>query len=164
MDTDQAPSVAKDTGRYIGNILLPSVILVLTGICFAQTFDFPGGGGDVGPAGVPYLWIGFTTLFGVALIVQAALKKMPADPKPGRWGFVLAFFGWLVLYLIAIQNIGYYVSTFLFLAVSMFILGYRKYWLILTIASCWLVFCYFVFAKLLYIPLPQGPLTQMLLG
>lgn len=161
-------TVSSDTGetsspqeRYIGNLLLPLVILSLAAVCLVQTFDFPGGDGDVGPAGVPYLWIGFTALFCIMLIVEAILHKMPPDPKPGRIGFVILFVGWLAVYLIAIQNIGYYVSTFVFLTVSMFVLGYRNYVIMAVIAIIWLVFAYLVFARLLYIQLPQGPVMQM---
>lgn len=154
----------KQNDRYIGNILLPVIVLAFAGICFYQTFDFPGGRGDVGPAGVPYLWIGFTAIFTVMLIIQAILHRMPPDPVPGRVGFVLMFTGWLVLYLMAIQNIGYYVSTFTFLIVSMYILSYRNFVVMFGVSITWLVFSYFVFAKLLYIPLPEGPLIRFLGG
>ena len=81
----------------------PSLVLAFAGIFFVQTFDFPGGGGDVGPAGVPICGSGFTTLFTVALIIQAVMKKMAPDPIPGQIGFVLLFAGWLVVYLIGIR-------------------------------------------------------------
>jgi len=152
----------KDPERYIGNLLLPTTILALAGICLVQTFDFPGGGEDVGPAGVPYLWIGFTALFCVMLIIQVILRKMPPDPIPGRIGFVILFAGWLAVYLIAIENIGYYVSTFIFLMVSMYVLTYRNYLIMLTVSVGWLVFAYLVFAQLLFIQLPEGPLFRLL--
>ena len=150
--------------RYIGNLLLPLVVLALAAICFVQTLDFPGGDGDVGPAGVPYLWIAFTVVFCVILIVQAILRKMPPDPVPGRIGFVILFAVWLVAYLAAIESVGYYLSTFVFLVVSMYVLTYRNYAIMVAIAVGWLVFAYAVFAQLLYIQLPQGPLMRLLTG
>jgi len=164
MAEDSKKTTEETLDRYVGNILLPTIVLAFAGIFFVQTFDFPGGGGDVGPAGVPYLWIGFTTLFTIALIIQAIMKKMPPDPVPGKIGFVLLFAGWLVVYLIGIQNAGYYLSTFIFLVVSMYVLGYRRYGVILAVAIGWLVFSYSVFSKFLYIPLPEGPLMRLQVG
>ena len=150
--------------RYIGNLLLPVTVLLLAIVCFVQTLDFPDAGEDVGPAGVPYLWIGFTVFFCVLLIVQAVRRTMEPDPKPGRIGFVLGFALWLVIYLAAIETIGYFVSTFVFLVVSMYVLGYRNYLIMLGISLVWLAFAYFVFARLLYIPLPVGPLLDRVIG
>ena len=154
-ETGDTPSAEE---RYTGNLLLPVAILAMAAVCLVQTFDFPGGDGDVGPAGVPYLRIGFTALFCLMLIIEAIRHKMPPDPVPGRFGFVIAFVGWLAAYLIAIQTIGYYASTFGFLGVSMHVLGYRNYPVMLAVTLAWLVFAYMVFARLLYIPLPVGPL------
>ncbi len=158
------PAPETDPERYIGNLLLPVVVLALAAVFFVQTLDFPDGGEDVGPAGVPYLWIGFCAFFCVVLIVQAILRKLPPDPKPGRIGFVILFAGWLAVYLTAIENIGYYTSTFVFLLVSMYVLTYRHYAIMLGVTVSWLVFAYIVFAKVLYIQLPTGPLTRMFLG
>lgn len=162
-ETGQAAGSAKKD-RYIGNFLLPFAIFIMAMICLYQTFDFPGGDGDVGPAGVPYLWISFTTLFCVILMVQAIVRKLQPDPVAGNVGFVLIFAAGLVVYLMAIETIGYYLSTFLFIVVSMYALGYRRYLTMVSVAVGWLVFSYAVFANLLYIPLPEGPLMQMLLG
>lgn len=159
---DKQQAIASE--RYIGNLLLPVIVLALAGVCFAQTFDFPGGGEDVGPAGVPYLWIGFISLFCVMLIIQVIMRKMPPDPIPGRIGFVILFAGWLAAYLMAIESIGYYVSTFIFLIVSMYILTYRNYLVMFGVAISWLVFAYVVFAQLLFIQLPEGPLLRLVLG
>ncbi len=149
---------------YIGNILLPVALLVVAAVFLVQTFGFPGGNGDVGPAGVPYLWIGFLSVFSVGLIVQAALGRMAPDPVPGRIGFVLLFVGGLVLYLVAIKWLGYYVSTFAFLVGSMILLGARRYVVVVLVAAGWLVFSYFVFSDLLHIDLPEGWLVRQIFG
>jgi len=160
-DTAGADSDSKDT--YIGNLMLPLIILALGGICYVQTLDFPTGE-DVGPAVIPYLWIGFASFFSVSLIVQAALRKGKADPKPGKIGFVILFIGWIVVYLVAIEPVGYFVSSFLFLIGSMYALTYRNHGVIFSVAVGWLIFSYFVFAKFLFIPLPIGPLLQPFLS
>ena len=165
-DNPDAAGSAAELGseRYIGNLLLPVIVLALVAISFVQTLEFPRPGEDVGPAGVPYLWMFFATLFCIMLIVQAALKKMPPDPIPGRIGFVILFAGWLAVYLVAIQGVGYYLSTFVFLVVSMYVLTYRNYLVMLAVAFSWLVFTYVVFDQLLFIQLPKGPLMQLLFG
>ena len=163
-DQDRLKDQPDRADSYIGNLLLPVVILVLAAVCLVQTFDFPGGDGDVGPAGVPYLWIGFTALFCVMLIIQALMHKMPPDPIPGRIGFVLLFAVWLAAYLFAIEAVGYYLSTFVFLIVSMYVLSYRNYLVMSAVTICWLLIAYFIFAQVLYIQLPQGPLMRLITG
>jgi putative tricarboxylic transport membrane protein len=167
-EPDMSEAVLTDSAdnpeRYIGNLLLPVIVLLLAIVCFVQTFEFPDAGEDVGPASVPYLWIAFTAFFCVVLIVQAVRRTMEPDPKPGRIGFVIVFTLWLVIYLAAIETVGYFVSTFMFLVVSMYVLGYRNYLVMLGISMVWLVFAYFVYARLLYIPLPVGPLLNWAIG
>jgi hypothetical protein len=160
MDTTASEN---DKESYIGNLLLPLIILALAAVCFTQSLDFPSGE-DVGPAVVPFLWIGFTVVFCVALIVQAILRKGKPDPVPGKIGFVLLFVCWLVVYLAAIETIGYFFSSFIFLVVSMYVLTFRRHVIIFTVSIGWLVFSYIVFAKLLFIPLPIGLVLQPLLG
>ena len=160
MDTTASEN---DKESYIGNLLLPLIILALAAVCFTQSLDFPSGE-DVGPAVVPFLWIGFTVVFCVALIVQAILRKGKPDPVPGKIGFVLLFVCWLVVYLAAIETIGYFFSSFIFLVVSMYVLTFRRHVIIFTVSIGWLIFSYIVFAKLLFIPLPIGLVLQPLLG
>ncbi len=148
--------------RYVGNLLLPLLILMLAGVCFVQTFDFPGGE-DVGPAAVPYLWMAFTGIFCVVLMVQAATRRGKPDPVPGKVGFVILFVAWLVVYLAAIDTVGYFVSSFVFLVGSMYALTYRNHAVIFGVAAGWVAFSYFVFAQFLFIPLPVGPLLQPIL-
>ncbi|MDH3740366.1 MAG: tripartite tricarboxylate transporter TctB family protein [Hyphomicrobiales bacterium] len=165
-DNSDAAGSAAELGseRYIGNLLLPLIVLALVAVGFVQTLEFPQPGEDVGPAGVPYLWMFFAALFCGMLIVQAALKKLPPDPIPGRIGFVVLFAAWLAVYLVAIQGVGYYLSTFVFLLVSMYVLTYRNYAVMMAVTVSWLVFAYVVFDQLLFIQLPKGPLMQLLFG
>ncbi|MBL6945028.1 MAG: tripartite tricarboxylate transporter TctB family protein [Rhodospirillales bacterium] len=148
---------------FVGNLLIPLVLLALIALYFFETFEYPVQE-DVGPAAVPYLWMLFTTGFCAYLVVRALRRKGKPDPVPGRIGLVAISALWLALYLFAIQTVGYFVSTFVFLVVSIYALTYRKLWVIFGLAAGWLVFSYFIFFKLLYIPLPIGPLMKPFLG
>jgi len=152
-----------DKESYIGNLLLPLIILALSVVCFTQSLDFPSNE-DVGPAAVPFLWIGFMVVFCVALIIQAFLRKGKPDPVSGKIGFVLLFVCWLIVYLVAIETIGYFLSSLIFLVGSMYVLTYRKHVIIFALSIGWLIFSYVIFAKFLFIPLPVGPVLQPLLG
>ncbi len=152
----------KNPARYAGNLLLPLVILALSTVFFIETLEFPDRE-DVGPAAVPHLWMFFTSIFCVQLVVQAARRKGKADPVPGRIGFVLLFVGWLWVYLMAIETIGYFLSTFVFLVGSMFVLSYRNLLVVVSVSLGWLVFSYFIFYRMLFIPLPVGSLLRPVL-
>lgn len=82
----------------------------------------------------------------------------------GKRGFAALFAAWMVLYLLAIEAVGYYVSTFVFLLGSMYMMGYRRPLVAVSVAASWLVLSYFIFAKLLYIPRPVGPLMAPVLA
>ena len=144
---------------FLGNLILPVVILAMCVVFFFQTFDFPTQE-DVGPAAVPYVWMIFTAAFCLHLIVQAALRRGKSDPVPGKIGAVVTFSVWLVIYLMAIESVGYFVSSFVFLIGAMYLMTCRSYVLMGALSSGWLVFSYVVFYKLLYISLPIGPLLR----
>ncbi len=153
---------AKEPG-YLGNLLLPLVVLLCALALYFLSLEFPDQE-EVGPAVVPQLWVLFTTALCVALITQAVLRRGDRDPAPGHILRVLLFGGWLVLYLSAISVLGYFLSTFVFLIGAMYFLGYRRPLVAIAVATVWVAFSYLVFARLLYIPLPVGPLLRPLLG
>ena len=158
-----APTETREGFRHrIGNLLIPLILLVIAAIYFVESLGYPEQE-DVGPAAVPHLWILFTSVFCVYLIVRSARGRGKPDPVPGRIGFVAAFAVALMAYLAAIETIGYFVSTFVFLIGSMYAMTYRNFVVMGCVAVGWLVFSYFVFVKLLYIPLPIGPLLSPIL-
>ena len=144
---------------YTGNLILPLLVFAVTMVFLYLTLDFPEQD-EVGPAVVPYLWMFFTSFFCLVLAVQAFKRKGKPDPVPGKILHVLLYAGWMILYLIAVQTVGYYFSTFVFLSSSMYLMGYRKIHVIASVSAIWLVFSYFIFARLLFIPLPVDSLLS----
>jgi hypothetical protein len=140
---------------YIGNLILPLVILAFTAVFFSQSLDFPPQE-DVGAEAVPNLWTTFITIFCLYLIYAAIRRKGIPDPKAGNIGQVILFTAWLGVYLFAASTIGYFVSTFIFLVISMYALTYRKIPTILAVAAGWIIFSYIIFYRLLYIQLPMS--------
>ena len=158
-----APTELREGFRgHLGNLLIPLVLVIVSAVYFVETLDYPEQE-DVGPEVIPHLWIFFTAIFCAYLIAQSARGKGKADPKAGKVGFVAVFAVWLVAYLAAIENIGYFVSTLVFLAGSMYMMSYRNLVVMGCVAVGWLVFSYFIFVELLYIPLPVGALLAPLL-
>jgi hypothetical protein len=154
-------SRSKTHRQFLGNILVPCVFIALAILFYVITLSFPEE--EAGPAAVPHLWIVVLILLSLSILVQIFIGKSEPDQKSGRLDVLGGFIVSTVGYLITIQFLGYYIATFIFLVVIMYLLSYRKYPMIVAIAGGWLLFAYLVFQRMLYIPLPQGKLIEMVL-
>ena len=139
---------------WAGQAIIPTLIIAFSLLLWAVTFSFPGE--EVGPAVIPRLWIFWAILLSVALLVLCLLGTADKDPKSGRLGFFLLGVIIIIVYYFAIDFLGYFISSFIFLAVVMYMLSYRKFITIFLVCSGWVLFSYLVFYKLLYIQLPLG--------
>lgn len=63
-----------------------------------------------------------------------------------------------LLYLLSINQLGYFTSTACYFLIAAFVLGCRSVSKSVSIAVAWLVFVYLVFKLVLQVPLPQGVL------
>ncbi len=149
--------------RFMGKILIPLGFIGIAVIFYLITLGFPKEQ-QVGPAVVPWLWILFLITLNIYLLIRGITGREGEDPKRGRVDTVFLFLGLIVLYLVAIQLIGYFVSTFLFIVLAMYMLAYRNYVVIFSTAVGWLVFSYFAFFKLLFVPLPKGLVFSLIFG
>lgn len=147
---------------HLGNIVLPVGVLAVAAVFLVQATGFPSraGDGDVGPAGLPCLWIAFPTLFSVTPIVPAVLKRMPPDPVPGRWVFVPGYVDGRGLCLAGIDWLGYYSSPLVSLVAAMYLLDAREPHVVLSVAVGWFLFSRQDFAGLLHVNLPEGALMS----
>ena len=144
--------------KYFGNILLPCSLIALALLFFAITFRFPKE--EAGPAVVPYLWVFWTIALCGVILWQVFRGTAEPDPKPGRFVFLALVTGLLIAYYFAIQYIGYFLSSFLFLVVVMHVLAYEKKRTIYIIATGWVIFSYIIFYRVLYIQLPLGRIFE----
>lgn len=140
--------------EWTGQILVPTVLMALALLFLAITFDFPGE--EAGPALIPRLWIVCLVTVCSVLLFFTTRGQADKDPEAGRIGFVLLGIGCMVAYFFAIQILGYFISSVLFLAGMMYLLSCRNPLVIVLISTGWLLFSYFIFYKLLYIQLPLG--------
>ena len=106
--------------KYFGNILLPSALIALSIVFLAITFSFPEE--EAGPEAIPHLWIFWTILLCSGILFQVFRGTIDPDPKSGRIGFLLLSMVILTAYYFAMETMGYFLSSFLFLVVLMHIL------------------------------------------
>lgn len=139
---------------YSGQTIIPLLMIVLSLVLWAVTLGFPTE--DAGPALIPRLWIFWLILLSLVLLFFCFTGNIDKDPKRGRFGFLGIGVGLVVAYFFAIDYLGYFISSFLFLAIIMYMLSYRKPVTILLVGTGWVLFSYLVFYKLLYIQLPLG--------
>lgn len=139
---------------YKGQAIIPTAMIAFSLLLWAVTFSFPGE--EAGPAIVPRLWIFWSVLLSGTLLFFCFTGKIDKDPKSGRLGFLALGVILTVAYYFAIEILGYFISSFLFLAVLMYMLSYRKPLVVILVCSGWVLFSYVIFYKLLYIQLPLG--------
>ena len=117
-------------------------------------FQIPQTENITDPALIPRIWIFILSFLSILLIIKSKNKKAETlrySPKN-----VLIIIALLIFYLVAMQWIGYYFTTPVFILAAMYLLEYRKVSIMSINAFGFVLFSYFIFNKLLYIELPLG--------
>ena len=151
--------------EYTGRIVLPLVFIEFTFVFGILALNFPEASGDeVGASVVPSLWLTGIFCLALFLFIRGLAGLENKDPEWGRVGKVLIFLGMTVAYLLIMQLIGYAVATLLYLVSGMLFLSYRNWKVMIAISGGWVIFSYFIFYRLLYVPLPRGLLIEWIFG
>lgn len=106
------------------------------------------------PALLPKIWVIVLLLLSVLLFIRPQEK----DPVKSNNSVitVLIIIAFLIGYLAAMQWLGYYFTTPIFIAATLYLLKYRKTYAMIISSFGFVLFSYLVFSKLLHIDLPIG--------
>ncbi len=150
--------------QYAGRLIIPVFFMEFATLFGILALGFPKRGDEVGPGVVPFLWIIGIFGFSVLLLIRALIGHEDKDPVWGRIGKVSIFITMTILYLLVMQVIGYYLATIIYLVTGMYYLAYRNWKVMISMTAGWVLFSYFAFYRLLYVPLPRGLLIEWIFG
>jgi len=141
------------------NLLLSGLFIWVSIFYYYQTilFDIPEGLNITSPALIPRLWTILLFIVSIWNLVNE-LKGKNKRIRSGRIKLVGKILLALLIYFIAIPQIGYFLSTPFFLLAGFYILKYRKTPIMITYSFGFVLFSYVVFQVLLRIDLPLGAL------
>jgi putative tricarboxylic transport membrane protein len=128
--------------------------------------------GQPGPGFFPMIVGAVLILTATACLVQALMARRTADPTiqsadspvSGNRQTVKVWFliGFLILYAVAVQPVGFPIALLLFLVAAIWVFGYRKWLPTLGIATLLTAISYLTFVVWLKVPLPLGILSDLL--
>jgi putative tricarboxylic transport membrane protein len=145
--------------HILGRVMVIGFFLIVSIVLYLQTLTFPANS-EVGPAVVPRLWILMIIPLSLLLLFRTFKRQEKVEANGPRMDIVLVFIGFLVVYLLVMNYIGYFISTFLFIVVGMLYLGYKNQKVTFIVATSWIVFSYVIFYKILFVSLPLGKLFE----
>ena len=158
--------------RLPGELTFVLVLVLFGATALWQAYRISGFASWSSPGAVPML--AALVLVGAALrIALATLRQPPAEVPEGstlsaQFGHVLlprvivAFTLLIVLYMFALEPLGFVVSSFLFLAAGMWVLGSHRVVYNLVISAICLAAIYVVFQTAFSVVLPAGVLKGLL--
>ena len=126
------------------------VLVVLAFVYFLGARTLPLGGGEPGPGFFPYLLSGVLFGLAAAIIVRGFRERQSVDGTVGRPAGLIVL---TILYAFAFTPIGFLVSTLLYTAGIVLVLG-RRGWLVLIIPVATTAFVYGAFVLGLGVGLP----------
>lgn len=147
-------------GRLSGDTAIGLLLICLSIYLYFVTQSFPVGklSKTAGPASMPRLLIFSMLIFALWLVIQS-IRRVPSlesKPIPANFTKVLLLLALMTGYLLIINYFGYFISTFLFLLIGIYLMGYRKHGIIICTVAGFLLIAYFAFLKVLQVPLPRG--------
>jgi putative tricarboxylic transport membrane protein len=144
--------------------LAVTAMLALTGFFYILTPEDVAAGGSIFPKVLMMLLLGLTLLklasdllHPKAKVVTKEEDKEAKANRPRFW-FIL---GSIVVYVLAVDRIGFYVSSFIFFFGLTVAVQYEKRTprglaVRLAVVTCFMVFLYVLFTKILLAQLPKG--------
>lgn len=143
--------------------LAGSVFITLSGLAvgllfYYQSLYFPAPlkTGSVGAASVPRVWILFLVISALFVVAPYLRGKIEEKLQVGNVRMVWVIVALITTYTVLMPVIGFFPATFFMLLAGMAVMRYKKVWMIVTVSSIVIIFMYFVFYKLLMVPLPMG--------
>ena len=92
----------------------------------------------------------------IATLIRPPERDEAVSSVGSRFDLVAILTWILIVHIALILYLGYYISTALFLVITMFVLGERRWVVLLGVSLVWLIFAYLTFSRLLFVPLPPG--------
>jgi len=131
-------------------------IITISLFFYYQTllFQIPSTLNVTSPALIPRIWITILILISIILVFKSKIKSIKQESYSPKT--VLIIIVYLILYLFAMQWVGYYATTPIFILSTMYLLVYRKFAFMTINAFGFVLFSYLVFNQLLHIDLPMG--------
>jgi putative tricarboxylic transport membrane protein len=122
-------------------------------------------------AGVYPMLAALTMVATAALIVWSTVHTPPASGEPGQTlvqqfvhqlspAVLVAFTAAIALYMLALQPLGFVISSYVFLVAGMRLLGSRRWGLNLLVSAACLAVIYLVFQTAFSVVLPKGTWVQ----
>ena len=143
-------------GRINYDQIIAGSIISISLLFYYQTilFQIPETVNITSPALIPRIWIIVLILLSIFLIIKSKNTKTEVNKLSAKT--VLIIIAFLLVYLVAMQWLGYFFTTPVFILAAMYLLKYRKIAFMTINAFGFVVFSYLIFNKLLHIDLPLG--------
>jgi hypothetical protein len=149
--------------EYRGQFAVLVALIYISIVFFIMTFGFRKSG-LVSAAAVPRLWIlGILSCCTYLLVIMLNGTESP-DPSTSSFAKPIQYILLALVYVVLIPYLGFFIASLAFLIIGIVILAYRRWTVIIGVALGWLAFSYFLFYKLLFVPLPEGLLISLLRG
>jgi putative tricarboxylic transport membrane protein len=158
---------ASSSSREGRDLVMGLLLLAFSVFFFILSYFFTGMDTDeqttdVGPAFLPRRLLVAMVLESAWLIASSWLKKragQTSGPLPGLWQRrPLIMFAAFLIYIYLATLVGFIPSSIAFLLLSFFMLGVRRWWLLISLPPAVTLAVYHLFSTLLNVPLPTGSL------
>jgi len=149
----------------IWNRIIGVSLILFSVLAFGHTytFDYPrGGGAMVDIALFPRFLLIVLFILGFLLLFRKATD--PAERSSiTKEKYLLSLYIGLVAFTLSLPRLGFLISTFFWVAYICWLVGERKWWIILLTAFLGTTIGYYIFQVRLGIPLPEGSLVNITL-
>ncbi|MFO1210611.1 MAG: tripartite tricarboxylate transporter TctB family protein [Amaricoccus sp.] len=143
-------------------LVIAALLALLAAVVFWQTKSMPMSGqyAKVGPTTAPYAMSAFLALLAVGHVFMAFRHGLPPR-EADRPGPMLWIIGGLVLQLLLLKPLGFSVATGLLFALTARGFGKGPLWMTVPIGIVASLVIWLIFAGLLKLSLPAGPLEHL---
>ena len=147
------------------SIAAGAVLLLVSLFLWQETMRFPAGkSGEPGPAIWPRILLLTTAVFAAYMIVEMLRTRTDRPVVETSLRLPVGLMGASILYLFLMNLVGYWVTTPIFLAGSMWMLRIRSWRLLVGVTAGFVALVYLIFASVLQIALPAGSLATSMGG